>query len=435
MNKDYPLGLLESYYCIAHELNLDNSNAALMIELEGELDIDLFKQALRYLYEKNPLLRASYDKDSETHEFFFQWDIEFSDIEIVITDSEAPDQASGVEALEHSLGTLFKLRGPLWRVNLLRATGNKSIHYLIVGFHHAIIDGVSELNVAKSIINYYHTLLTQGSIPIQSLAKYPPVSFLFDKKLNFVTHCKNHDLFFEKYGETKELLYDNSIPLTESQTKVMLCDFDKDILERALVFARQHGVTLTSLLCATLLRAMYLVTGQEETTLQTPVNLRKYTQPELSDDIIGCYINGVKVIFRNIGAYTRLELLAQDYQRQFGDNFKIFHIPPLDFPIREFEKFFGSPAVWVRDRFLWGFGVSNWGRVTLNQDSQSLKINAIHRATGRQLADAPFYLHIATINDEIMGAFNYVVPYMSQQKMADIIQAFRSLFINVEKSW
>ncbi|KTD57520.1 condensation domain-containing protein [Legionella shakespearei] len=435
MNKEYPLGFSETYFCLVHELNLDNSNTASLVEIEGNLDVEVFKQALYHVYARNPALRSRYEKDTETYQYFFQFDIEFDEIEITITDVDVLNLSSGIAALEDCIRTLYKPRGSLWRVNLLRSTGEKPVHYLVLGFHHAIIDGISVLNVVKSIINYYHALATQKTVNSKSLKISPSASVLINEKKNYAQHCQNQEILFRKYGKVKELAYEKKVLPTETKTRIILCDFTKDILDKTVAFAKLHGVTITSVLIASLLRATYVVTGQEETFLQIPVNLRKQMQPELSDEIIGCYENGVKVLMKSIGEYNSLERLAQDYQGQFTENFKMFYIPSDDYPAKKLYQLFRSSAVWERDRFLLGLVVSNWGRVPLNEKPQMLKINAIHRATGRQFGDSPFCFHIATINDELQGAFNYAEPYMSQQRMTDIIQVFRTLLINVGKSW
>lgn len=426
-----PLGFSESLFCMPTDEGCDSNNTGMLIKLRGAINPDTFKQALHQLYLRHPVFRATYFKESHTHRYFFQYNIEFNDIEIEISDYNSVDLQQGIEKLEESISKLYHPNDALWRAYLLRSTAEDSEHFIVFGFHHAIIDGISQLAVVKDFVKYYQAIDQHQTINQTSLMMTPPVANLLDNKISWEQYSKNYNIIYKRHGFVKELRYEKVVLPRKAKTKIILCDFDEAIVDKIILFSKQLGIKVTALINACLLRAMYRVTGQTETVFQVAVNLRKYTQPRVSDEMIGCYIQGIRVFMKNLDKYHTLEQLAHDYQTQYNDNFNLLYIPPYDFSMQKLTESVHNFIAKTRERFLLGPAISNWGKVSLTKLDGTLKIISIHRGTGRQMGDAPFYLHIATIDSRIQGAFNYAEPYMSQPTMYAIVEEFRKLIIQI----
>ena len=425
------LGGIETFFCIAHDLCRGANNAGMLISIEGPINVDVVKQALYHLYLRHPLLSATYNKDKKSGRYYFQWSIDFDEIEISLTTADHVELAAGVAALENVINQPYQQGGSLWRVNLLRSTGDKPIHYLIFCFHHAIIDGISEMRVVKDFMHYYHAIENNKIIKTTRLTMPLSLEDCLSTTIKRADYKQNHQTIIDRYGFPKELMFEKNVPLLEVSTKIMLCDFEYTRLEKILACSKTHHIKVNSLFIAALLLAMQKVTGHTETFMQVALNVRPYMKPTAPHDDLACYITGVKTIMKNLDTYDSLLELAQAHQRQYADNFKLSYVPPYDFLTEDKETLLKRISIEPRKQFLLGPAISNWGSVTINEEPGTLKINAIHRATNRQMAESPFYLHIATINQSIQGAFNYPFPYISQQTMSDISQTFRQLLNNI----
>ncbi|MGV8124227.1 MAG: amino acid adenylation domain-containing protein [Candidatus Xenobiia bacterium LiM19] len=167
-------------------------NLGFISQISGELDPLRLKNALCHFINQNPVIRSSFIEEDETL---------FQNIHSTIKDPVEYYDCSGNEQAEIDL-LLRKLRGhsftltraPLFKFALLK-TGD-STWYLVLIFHHILIDGTSAQTIPGEISRYYEADSLDLSIvktEIPRLHRYLEYEEVFFKQHSFAEDLEYWD--------------------------------------------------------------------------------------------------------------------------------------------------------------------------------------------------------------------------------------------------
>ncbi|MDI9818313.1 MULTISPECIES: condensation domain-containing protein [unclassified Legionella] len=412
-----PLGLWETACALIHDKGQGTANTCMAVYIKGKLDFFLLKKAFYNLYCRHPLLRATCYRDIQS--YFFQTNADFHNIplEQIIVDEEN----AWLEQFLQILKEPYPIHQYLWRSMLITSRSNLKDHCLLIGLHHSILDGASQLSILKDLLSFYEKL-EQGQTPdLIQLSLIPAIEYHLPAGISWTQYNKNQKTIDNLFGPTPKLKFHN-FSAENLEPKILFCDFDELILNKLQALCKEKKAKMTAVINTALLFA----STELETSLHVPVNLRSYAKPVVSSEHIGCFISMVKTI-HHINRKIDFWNLVQHYQYQFDNNFYLTGLTPKEFDIDEVASWFEIPEHSGRREFTAGFGISNWGKINFPERFGSLAVTGIHRGSGRQIGDFPYFLHIATINNKIWGAFSYVEPMMSTIWMNNYIKKFREI--------
>lgn len=410
------LGLWETYCALGHDDGHGTGNTCMAIHLEGELNFSLLTKAFYKLFLRHPLLRSTLTRNEY---YFFRVNADFDSIPIKHIENEV----NWLDYFCEEIRKLYPIDKYLWRVNLL---SSKNHHHLLFSAHHAIIDGMSQISLVKNLLTYYQELYQKKDDEVISLNLPPSIEKHLPTNITWQEYTNRLKTIDESYLPIQPLHFWGNTIIKEVVPRVLVCDFPREVLAKLISFCKRNTLRVNPVInAALLLAASQAAQPLEDCTLHNAVNLRQYAGQVLSEEDVGCFISVVKTLHNKIGN-TELKQLAQQCQQEFYENFRSTAFPPKIFPMDVIQQYFVTAEKSGRDYFSSGFGISNWGAIVLANHSP-LKITGLHRCSGRQLGDFPFFLHIATINGEIFGAFSFVEPLMSANWMTDFIKNFRRI--------
>ncbi|HHF0578316.1 TPA: condensation domain-containing protein [Legionella anisa] len=415
------LGLWETACAIAHDKGRGTANTCMVVYIKGEVDFFLLKRAFYNLYCRHPLLRATYFR--ETNTYFFQTNVDFDKVpieQLITTDDNA-----WFEKFLQILKEPYPVSKYLWQSILVTSKVNPKHHYLLIGLHHSILDGASQLSILNDLLRFYEQL-EQGQFPdVVSLPLISAIEYQLPSPISWEQYNKNQCTINNLFGPDSKLKF-NDFSAKKIETKVLFCDFDASISERIQALCKERRVKMTAVINAALLFAASKLEQFEKLSLHVAVNLRHYAQPAIAPEHVGCFVSVVKTL-HSVDKNTHFWHLVQHYQYQFDNNFYLTGLTPKKFDAEELVDRFELPEYSGRREFTEGFGISNWGKIDFPKHFGSLTVKGIHRGSGRQIGDFTYFLHIATINNKIWGAFSYVEPMMATTWMKRYIKNFREI--------
>lgn len=426
MDEHRELGLWESYCAIAHDVASGTGNTCMVIHLHGDLDFELLRKAFKKIYLKHPLLRAIIKKKND---YSFYLNAKFN--EIPLHQEYLNNEFAWMDRFALELKDTYPTDTYLWRARLL-SLKNSNLHYLLISLHHAILDGISQIAITHDLLTYYQQLHALQDDAVHSLPFLAPIEQLFPKETKWNEYILALNKIDHDFGPELKLPFNDFAVSENTMPRIILCDFDNIILQKLISACKLQSIRINSAInAALLLAAQEQLKEPSSLSLYTAANLRRYAKPEVGNEHIGCFISVVKTIHRNVSIDRDFYTLAKDYQQQFDLNFKYTGFPPAKFDIEIISQFFRRPEKNGRKHFENGFGISNWGSVNLPETYGPLKLLGIHRGSGRQIGDFPFFFHIASINNKIFGAFSFVEPLMSETWMKNYINHFRNIMHSI----
>lgn len=256
----------------------------------GNIDEDLFRQALITVSRIHPLLRAKVVFD-ENHESWFSSDAVPSIPLRVIT---RRSQVQWIEELTSEVQVPFDLiKGPLIKFVLLNSDDCSD---LLVLCNHSICDGMALAILIKEILYYY------GKSEEQIQERFPPVSQdllilkrsvkgiiggLFAGYVNW--KWRNNEFFFnsEDYSALYKAYWENRKP------GMAIMEFNLDESDRLRETCRKHQVTIGSAVSAAFLRAHQDITGgfsPKQQNIMVPYDIRR--RSNLPDPDVFCFCVG-----------------------------------------------------------------------------------------------------------------------------------------------
>lgn len=260
-------------------------NIPIALEIEGKVNIEAIKEALKKLVNRHEAFRTSfYMEDGEIFQRISK------DCKINFTYSEV--EFNNIDSLVKSYIKPFSLnQAPLFRVNLIRNHENK--YTLLFDIHHIIADGVS-----LGIIIKEFTEIMEGNelspliIQYKDFAEWQQNSYYINK-IN-----KEEEYWLSKFQEpikSLDIPTDFVRPLIKSShggTVDAVIDIEKTALIKNL--ARETDTTMYMILLASFNILLAKYSGQNDIIIGTPIAER--THPEL-ENIVGMFAN--TLVMRN----------------------------------------------------------------------------------------------------------------------------------------
>ncbi|KAI1463640.1 putative hybrid NRPS/PKS enzyme [Daldinia caldariorum] len=228
--KRVPIAFAQSrFWFIEHYLQNASvaSNIALSIDLEGSLDVDRFRRAIKHVGQRHEALRTRFvvakrDNDSSTTNNVMQEVLAESNLELevrdIIDDTEVDSAYQELKGYKYNF-----IEGNHMRVLLLRKS--PSSFRLIIGYHHINMDGVSLEVILREIQAAYDS---KTRLPnVQSIIQYP--DFAEKERREYESGQWNSDIAFwkEEFANTIPAAYEPLplLPMAKSYSRLPLMEY------------------------------------------------------------------------------------------------------------------------------------------------------------------------------------------------------------------
>ncbi|CEK10083.1 condensation domain-containing protein [Legionella hackeliae] len=376
-----------------------------------KLNLNRFHEAVQSLQAQQPLLRARVKKGSLNSQFI----IDHAEETYLPYQHLARTRADLWEAvIELELNRPPRNQDYQWRLILL-FNETSAEHEVILIAGHNIGDGLSIAYFFDSLFKIYEKLHTDTNFSL-----YPPVEKLLG-------HMNNQKTPPPLNFTATSIYYQNVVPLGERVTKNYYHCLSIEATKTLITHCKKKGFSVNAFLNAAILRCLAKILKQNlSTTLHTPINLRKWCQPEIPNNYFGCYVSVVTTYHHDITELSNLDVLASSYERQL----KNIRLPgdaifPQNFHKREI---FAGLSLWAghADQFSMGPTVTNLGLLPFSGQYNLLSWDSCYFCTSRQNADIPVLLNVLTMNTQLMLCFTYTHPMLDKAFMERYIEQFLS---------
>jgi len=170
-------------------------NLRTTLKVTGQLDLSILQGAIDYLSSRHEALRTVFSEDGLQQ--VIQSTLKIKVNNIVFSHLSKEVQAIALQEWFQQEGNIvFDLRhGPLWRVNVLKLSGNESL--LVITIHHIICDGISKGIILEELGKIYTSLLENQEISLPACVQNKDFikmkkSQLSDKDINL------HETFWKE---------------------------------------------------------------------------------------------------------------------------------------------------------------------------------------------------------------------------------------------
>ncbi|HZF89349.1 amino acid adenylation domain-containing protein, partial [Streptomyces sp.] len=301
-------GLL--FHALYDDRGADVYNVQLAVEVEGQLDADALRSALRALLARHPNLRAG----------FWHQDVE-QPVQVIPREAEVPWSAVDLRGLpederaarlERLLADDRTRRFDLARPPLLRATlvhTGPGRHLLVLTHHHALFDGWSLPLVLRELFALYATRGDDRALPaVRPYRAY--LAWLARRDRDAALAAWRAAL--DGVTEPTRLAADPGGPVLPVRRALELpAEATARLRERA----RAHGLTLNTVVQCAWGLLLGALTGRDDVVFGATVSGRPADLPGV-DEMIGLFINTLPLRVRIRPGATLAELGAEVQARQ-----------------------------------------------------------------------------------------------------------------------
>jgi NRPS condensation-like uncharacterized protein len=407
------LGLIENLFKILHDLGaMIDVNVA---RIEGPLTPEILQPALDLVQKRHPMLQVHIVELADG--FYFRSE-GTSKIPLRVIDKQHENQ--GIEIAEDELHQKFSEGlAPLCRVTFLRSSTSNGISEIIATFHHAITDGMSCMRFFDDLLSYCQKIAAGDYIgEVVTMQPLPPLEKLLESRLT------KHNLEAAQDKPSQEiqppqLIIEREAPPSARRTHLLTRILSPEMARRLKESCKQEETTVHGALCAAMLFGTANIASIDTSiplSCSSNVNLRKYCEPEVKDDYIGCLISGLEEIHTWKPSTTFWDL-ARECKA------KITHSIRRELPIsginsdkiRQVNK---DLLVYLSEQKMGRtntISISNRGRFNLVDKYGDFTLKELYFATGQHIVGACFWLGVVTFHEQLFCTFGYVVPLVSDK--------------------
>ncbi|MCH5519151.1 non-ribosomal peptide synthetase [Pseudomonas syringae] len=291
----YPVSQLQAAMIFHYEL--ERSNAVYLdvfsYRLQFSPDLDVLQEAARLLVTRHEALRTTFDlaSYSEPLQLVHKQGQDLLDIVSLETLDEAAQQACIASTFEEEKARSFDIGAlPLVRLRLA-SLGPDSVQ-LTMSFHHAIIDGWSDVSLLMELFGLYRALLDKQALPPVPAIRYADYIVL---ERRAIASASTRDFWQRYLQQAPSGLLGQTVRVPDEGRGVQIIPV-AIAAEQALVLRRisaAHSLPLKSLLFAVHLKVLSEMSGQADCLTSMVMTGR----PEHADGqkLLGLFINSVPV--------------------------------------------------------------------------------------------------------------------------------------------
>ncbi|MBV1920363.1 MAG: hypothetical protein KUG73_06750 [Pseudomonadales bacterium] len=409
-----PLGATEDMYWRFDSVSPLNFGS--IVRLEGVLDVDALRFALRALQQRHPLLRVYIETDGQGVPWFREGT---GDIHLQVL-----DQASGQEwaLLETELNTAFDTKsGPLIRCLLIKHNHQEST--LITTYHHAICDGKSAIFLLRDI---QQSLAQMDVGEAAGLVPLPPVGYYGDRIPSMEHYAENDGLrtawktvqasvqFMRRVGLPMGLRNKHEVPLSEQRLIVEPRFLEPELMKR---IAKKAKAEKSSVQCV-LNAALSLAVAEDSparffhaTSCTQVLDIRAQLVPNVGEDC-GCFVSGATSLHRLHGRTDFWQLTRDIHKRMLetlATPLPFFH-PAMHESFARFGRMMGESSMAKFSELIGnlhpeGLSVSNLGQVKIEVENCPVRITEFAFATNTNVLNY-FNTSAATFNGRMTWSFS-----------------------------
>ncbi|WP_066501828.1 non-ribosomal peptide synthetase [Abyssisolibacter fermentans] len=308
----YELSPAQKRMFILSRFNKDstNYNTTSVFNLNGKLDKERLKDALKALINRHEGLRISFhtieDEPMQKINCYVDFDIEYFDLD------NLEDKAirENIDNMINKFIRPFDLsKAPLFRAKLIKIDSNT--HILITDIHHIISDGVSQEILTSELIKLY----CLKELPHQRI-QYKDYVMWQKEQVKTDKYKKQKEYWLELFKGEIPIL---NMPTDYQRPKIqsfegdsVTFDIDKETKEQLQKIAKEHNATLYMILLAAYNTLLYKYTGQEDIVIGSPIVGRTHSDLE---NVVGMFVN--TLVMRN---YPKADKTFKEFLLQVKEN-------------------------------------------------------------------------------------------------------------------
>ncbi len=403
------MGFLEKLIVVIHDEMAGTASGSAMVKIKTKIDFELFKKAWHVLFQRHPFLRATLRIEDKN--YFFDINAHFSDIPIKHIQSNDLAKLDN----EYSRGIIkpFQLDRYFWRTTLFTT---QETSYILLGIAHTISDGTSISWLLGDLLRIILELKSGKEPDTQSRPVPPAIDEILDRD-RFSVPKETAELL------TNDLVFENEASLTSATSQNLLRSLDPEVFTKLLAACREHGVTITSAMCAALtLSLLELKSNKTDAlTLSIAFSLRSFTKTPVSGQDLAFYAH--QLLFQlDLKHDIDFWHLAKQAKQKYSQAFHEYQLLPADN-----DDFYDELAAALQNnlkqkQFFVPYTISNVGPVdSAFTGCDEFNIDGFY-FTAMNKAVFGFIVFAATINNKLCFDFNFASPALSVEtatKLAD----------------
>lgn len=410
MNNKRRLGFWETVHQYLVEYYSGEATIVAVAKIRGQIDSARLRDALQKVQMQQPLLRSHVTKETDGYYYIVDGDPKEFPFVTHIRQSSNNWQL----VAEKNLDYIFPNNIYQWRLTLLQDQNNQ-YHELVLNVGHNIFDGFSAAVFFYNLFKYYEN----PSKPVEPLALLPPIE-------RFVSHIMPKEIKPPETYHPYYLPFATTKAKADYATKVQYINYGKLKTQQLLSFCKNNELSLNSILQAAMAKAYVRLVGKEiDLDLSTPVSLRKYAKPKISEDYCGVCVSCVSDFVKNISPNCDVIHLAKDHNARLkNDLLPNAAILPAEFSFQVIEEAFTEKVVLSEKQFTADPQVSNLGALPFKTVFLNLCWDEFYFATSRKKSIIPIAISTASLNSSLMMTFTHLDPLASKNKVHMFVEYF-----------
>ncbi|MEH1866516.1 MAG: condensation domain-containing protein [Nostoc sp.] len=430
------LGLVEKWMALGHDVG--GGLIVNVVYMEGILTPGIVKQALKLVQHRHPMLQV-YIVESDNGLYFQSQEITEIPLQVIYKQ----DENEAIKVAEKELHTKFAAgKNPLCRLTLLYSEQHQNTCEMIITFHHGIVDGISCMRFIDDLLVYCQQINDGEDIYyIEPLDFLAPIENLINYNILTQNKIENYQVTNEQPTPPPQLIIEHQASANERFTRMLPRMLSQEKTKILIEKCKQEKTTVHGAICAAMLfTAAKLLSIDKQINLSygLPVNLRKYCDPEITDQNLGCFIS--VLVFNQLVEYNTIFWdLARECKSKIHDSLiNGVHITLLQqSKLRDFDRdivinfMLGKENTMGRNNI---FSISNRGKFKFRYKSDKLKVKELYFATPNHIGGDCFWLGVLTLNEQLFCNFIYVEPIISEKTAQlfadDVITVIEKVCIN-----